>query len=169
METRKWLEKTTAGEIMYRDVVTLNANDSLATAAALFLSEQVTGAPVVDHTGVCTGVLSASDILSVEEKVAEERRKVAESSFFNSNLALPVSVYAGKLAEVRDKIAPAAEQPVERFMTTDLVSARQDTPLFTVIQNIVDAHIHRVVVLDEDQGLQGIISTTDILAALLRQ
>ena len=169
METREWLEKTTVGEIMCRNIVTLNANESLATAAAVLLSGQVTGAPVLDHAGVCGGVLSAGDFLGAEEKMAEERRQVTESGFFNSNLTLPVSVYADKLTEVRDKIAPAAEQPVERFMTTDLVSAREDTPLVTVIQNMVDAHIHRVVVLDEDQRLQGILTTTDVLAALLRQ
>ena len=62
----------------------------------------------------------------------------------------------------------SAEQPVEHFMTTDLVSVTENTPLQTIVQQMVDAHIHRVVVLDDHQHLQGIISTMDVLAALRR-
>jgi CBS-domain-containing membrane protein len=168
MELRDWLSETTAADIMVRDVTTLKPDDSVSRAAAMLLGHQITGAPVVDPSGACVGVLSASDILSAEKKVAKEQRKVAESSFWNSNLALPASVYAAKLAEVRDKITPAAEQPVERFMTSDLVSVREETPLRKVVQYMVDAHVHRVVVLDANRRLKGIISTTDVLAAALR-
>jgi predicted transcriptional regulator len=168
MEIHHWLSKTTAADIMVRDVVTLSRDETLAAAAGLLLREQITGAPVVEADGTCVGVLSVSDVTGADEKVADARRKVAESSLFHSSLALPASVYAEKLAEVRDKIAPAAEQRVERFMTTDLVSVGEDTPLETALQRMVDAHIHRVVVLDPDHRLQGIVSTTDVLAALLR-
>jgi CBS domain-containing protein len=168
MEINTWLMKTRASDIMVRSVVTLKPSDTLADAAAVMLQEQISGAPVIDATGACVGVLSASGILGAEDKVAQERRKVAESSFWNSNLALPMSVYAGKLAEVREKIAPAAEQPVERFMTSDLVSVTPDTPLRDVVENMINAHVHRVVVLGPERRLRGIVSTTDVLAALLR-
>jgi CBS domain-containing protein len=168
MDVRKWLTNVTAGEIMVRDVKTLRKNESLAEAAAMLLREQVTGAPVVDDQGACVGVFSASDVVGAEEKVADERRKFAESSFWQSNLALPASIYASRLAEVRDKIAPVAEQPVERFMTRNLVSALEETPLEKVVRDMVDAHVHRVIVLDDNRRPVGIVSTTDVLAALLR-
>jgi len=114
------------------------------------------------------GVLSASGILAAEEKAADERRKVADSSFFNSNLALPMSVYAAKLREVLENIIPTAQQPVARFMTTDLVSVSANAPLRTAVDYMVNAHVHRVVVLDAERRLRGIVSTTDVLAALLR-
>ena len=53
-------------------------------------------------------------------------------------------------------------------MTTDQVSVSEDTPLATVVQYMVDAHIHRVLVVGAENQLLGIISTTDVLAALLR-
>jgi CBS domain-containing protein len=168
MDIAAWLAKARASDIMVRSVVTLKPSDTLADAAAILLHEQISGAPVVDAAGACVGVLSASGILSAEEKVEQERQKVAESSFWNSNLALPMSVYAAKLEEVREKIAPAANQPVERFMTSDLVSVTADTPLRTVVESMVNAHVHRVVVLDAGRRLRGIVSTTDVLAALLR-
>jgi CBS domain-containing protein len=166
MEIKKWLAETHAGDVMMREVVTVNADDPLTQAAAALLREQIGGAPVVDGRE-CVGVLSASDVIGAEEKAAEVREKIAESSFWSANLLLPASVYAEKLAAVRDKLAPAADQPVRRFMTADLVSAGEDTPLATIVQQMIDAHVHRVVVL-EGKNLRGIVSTIDVLAALLR-
>jgi CBS domain-containing protein len=168
MEIAAWLATTRASDIMVRNVVTLKPSDTLADAAATLLYEQISGAPVIDAAGICVGVLSASGVLGAEDRVAQERRKVAESSFWNSSLVLPMSVYAARLEEVRDRIAPAAGQPVERFMTSDLVSVAADTPLRAVVESMVNAHVHRVVVLDADRRLRGIVSTTDVLAALLR-
>ena len=37
-----------------------------------------------------------------------------------------------------------------------------------LVRGIVDAHVHRVIVLDEKRRLVGIVTTTDVLAALLR-
>jgi predicted transcriptional regulator len=168
MEMQEWLERTTAADIMVRDIVTLKRNESLAVAAEVLLREQVTGVPVVDTDGTCVGVLSVVDVISADQTVAKEVQKVVESNLFHSNLALPASIYRNRLAEVRDKITPAAEQPVEHFMTTDLVSVGEATPLKTIIQHMVDAHIHRILVLDRDRRLQGIVSTVDVLAGLLR-
>lgn len=168
MEINEWLNQMTAAEIMVHEVVTFGVDQPLAVAADVLLREQITGAPVVDRNDACVGVLSVSDVIAAEEKVAEARKEVAESSLFHSNLSLPFSVYEDKLAEVRDRIAPAAEQPVEHFMTNDLVSVREDATLGNIVQRMVDGHIHRVVVLNENDQLQGIISTIDMLAALLR-
>jgi CBS domain-containing protein len=168
MQIHEWLQGTKAGQVMVRQVVTLAADEILAQAAGLFLREQISGAPVVDAAGRCLGVLSVSDVVGAEEKVAVERAKMATSGLFSSGLALPVSVYEDELARIRDKIVPAAEQPVRRFMTADLVSVPADEPLGQVVRRMVDAHIHRVVVLDNDSRLLGLITTTDILAALLR-
>ncbi len=169
MDLLLWLESTKAEHVMVRDVVTLDQESILAHGAALLLEEQISGLPVVNNEGACVGILSASDVIGSGERASLEREKIAESSFWSSNLALPSRVYADKLEAVRDKIAPAAEQPVKHFMTADLVSVGEDVRLTTVVQYMVDAHIHRVVVLDEAKRLRGIISTIDVLAAMLRE
>ncbi len=53
-------------------------------------------------------------------------------------------------------------------MTTDLVTVPQAAPVKTIIQYLIDAHIHRVIVLDDDARMAGVVSTTDLLAALQR-
>jgi CBS-domain-containing membrane protein len=168
MEIRQWLQKTTASDVMARNVVSLRSDETMARAAELFLKEQLTGAPVVDDSGKCVGVLSVTDLAGAETKVDSKRAEIASSSLFASGLTLPESVYEERLLEVRDEIIPSSDQPIRQFMTSDVVGVRGDTPLAVIIQDMIDAHIHRVVVLDENRKLLGIISTTNILAALLR-
>ncbi len=59
---------------------------------------------------------------------------------------------------------PADE--VRRFMTADPVVARPDTGIRTLARMMIDAHIHRVIVVDEEQKPVGVVSSTDLLAAL---
>ena len=59
----------------------------------------------------------------------------------------------------------AADQPVERFTTSDLVSATEETPPVDAVWPMMDAQIHRVVVVDSENRLRGLISATDVLAA----
>jgi CBS domain-containing protein len=59
---------------------------------------------------------------------------------------------------------PADE--VRQFMTPDPVTARPDTPARTLARMMIDAHIHRVVVVDEQRVPVGVVSSTDLLAAL---
>ena len=169
MDISEWLSTTTAAQIMTHNVVSFQPNAILAAAAAVMLREQISGAPVVDESGKCVGVLSVNDLLQAEEKVVKQQEAVAQSPFFNSGLALPASVYEAQLLKVRDKLAPAAEHPVKDFMTTDLVTVPENASASTIIQYLIDAHIHRVIVLDDDERLAGLVSATDILAALHQQ
>jgi CBS domain-containing protein len=55
---------------------------------------------------------------------------------------------------------------VRHFMTPDPVTARPDAPARARARMMVDAHIHRVVVVDEKRVPVGVVSSTDLLAAL---
>ena len=168
MEIRQWLRDTTARDIMACKVVSVWPTHTLAQVAAVLLRENISGVPVVDQEGRCRGVFSVSDILRAEEKVAEARAEAASSAYFRSELALPASVYREQLEQLRDKIAPAAEQPVGNFMVTDLVTVKEDTRLEKIVASIVDAHVHRILVLDDGRQLRGLITTIDVMNALMR-
>lgn len=157
-----------ADEVMVANVTTVRPDDSLAKAAYKFLNKQISGAPVVGENGTCVGVLSVTDVVGAAEKVAARQAAVAEAFFSKSDLILPTSVYEEDLAQVRDKIAPAAEQPVSNFMVTDLVAVKANDTLEKVLRDFIDAHVHRVLVTDEQGKLLGLISTIDVMASLLR-
>ncbi len=166
MHVQEWLANTQAGEIMTREMVTFDRQDTLSRVSEILLENAISGAPVVSD-GRCVGVVSASDLMAAEEQVTTSRQEFALSGFWEGGVSLPVKAYEDKLAAIRARIAPMADQPVERFMSTQLVTVPIETPLSDVIQKMLDRHIHRVIITDSQQQLLGLITTVDILQALM--
>src|SRR5262245_30478222 len=133
-EVRSFLELT-AKEVMSRDVVALPREMSLPMAARLLSRSQISGAPVVDGEGRCIGVLSAIDFMNWtgSGKKANPPRPGAQSCFCSE-------WQAGNVENLPD-------ERIEQFMTPDPVTVSPDAPLGTVAWCMVDAHIHRVIVV----------------------
>jgi CBS domain-containing protein len=127
---------------------------SLRAAAHLLSEMQVSGAPVVDETGECIGVLSATDFMhSVGYGERCLRRPSFDSCCFHS---------AWQVGD-EDKL-PMDE--VGSYMTTDLVTASPGTPIAELAREMIEAHIHRIIVVDARHRPIGVVSSTDILAAV---
>jgi CBS domain-containing protein len=58
---------------------------------------------------------------------------------------------------------------VGRSMTADVVTAGPHTPLSELARMMVDAHVHRIIVVDAQDRPVGIVSSTDVLAAVVRE
>jgi CBS domain-containing protein len=61
-------------------------------------------------------------------------------------------------------VLPADE--VRTYMTADPIIVPPATKVSDLAQMMVDAHIHRVIVVDQRRRPVGIVSSTDILAAV---
>ncbi len=147
----KPLASLTAADVMTRDPVVILRHVSLRTAAHLLSRSQVTGAPVVNAWGECIGVLSATDFLHWAEGHKKPDWSKGESVCTEWQVMEP-------------DLLP--EDDVAAYMTPDPVMADQDTSLFALARMMVDAHVHRVIIVDADRRPVGIVTTTDILAAL---
>lgn len=55
---------------------------------------------------------------------------------------------------------------VARYMTPDPVTVSENAPLRQVARTMLDAHIHRVIVVDAGGRPVGLVASTDIVAAL---
>lgn len=55
---------------------------------------------------------------------------------------------------------------VRHHMTTNIVTAGLQTPLPRLSRMMIDAHIHRIIIVDEEQRPIGVVSSTDLLAAM---
>ena len=69
------------------------------------------------------------------------------------------------------QVVNVAELPTEKvgqFMTPDPVTVAVDMPLTELAQRMVDAHVHRVVVVDRLYRPVGLVSSTDVLAGIAR-
>jgi CBS domain-containing protein len=55
---------------------------------------------------------------------------------------------------------------VRRFMNPNPVTARRETPISVLARRMIDAHLHRIIVVDEDEKPIGVVSSSDLLEAL---
>ena len=189
-----------ASDLMSREVTVLSEGMPLRDAARLLLKVGASGAPVVDVSGRCVGVLSAGDFLRAAAKgdtsappppqpaTCSFQSKGWRAGFERTTLctlpagACPIQgkgegLYGEELVVCREpNCVPVDWQVVQleklptdevgRFMTTDPVTAELGTPVRALARMMVDAHVHRVVVVDAQKKPVGIVSSTDLIAAV---
>lgn len=152
--------KITASDVMRCNVVTVELSDSLEVALRLMTEHHVSGLPVVDAENRCLGLISASDILNYEQdhitKLGEESEGIAP--YYNDDTGeweeIQVSAFA---LEQRGGTA------VEEIMTKDVISVSPGLPIPQVATRMAADDVHRVLVLDENKTLLGLISAVDFV------
>ncbi len=143
----------TAADVMSDHVVTLPQSLPLRAAARVLSQYHISGAPVVDDDGRCVGVLSTTDLHRWCEKAP---RPLTGDGLLT-----------GYVCEWEVSSCPALSgEQVRGYMTRDPVTVSPDTPVPELARMMVEADIHRIVVVDAGARPVGIVSGTDILAAL---
>jgi CBS-domain-containing membrane protein len=148
----KPLTSLTAEDVMSRNVLAIPCRMSLRAAACMLSKADITGAPVVDETGKCIGVLSAVDFLHAAQT---ERR-------FRTPLSDSCVCTAWQMVEMEQ--VPTEE--VSTFMSKDPVTVSPSATIVELAKMMRDAHIHRIIVVDGKKRPIGIVSSTDIVAAV---
>lgn len=154
LATRESLLAIVAADLMSRDIVLVPKEMSMRGAARLLDRAKVSGAPVLDDDGRCIGVISATDFLRYTEKDHTESGQ-------HPNVGCP-AVHSWHIFEAETPY----EDRVADVMTADPVTAKRCTNICELARMMMDAHIHRVIVVDESDRAVGIVSSTDILAAV---
>jgi CBS domain-containing membrane protein len=142
-----------ATDLMSKNLVIVPQDMPLQGAAHLLSRAQVSGAPVVDLHGRCIGVISAMDFLRCVEK--------------GSSTRAPADCFCQSWQILESEKLP--EDSVRFFMTANPVMAAANVGLSELARMMLDAHVHRVVVVDSKERPIGIVTSTDILAALTRE
>jgi CBS domain-containing protein len=145
----------TAGDLMTAPVMTIPQETPLREAARLLHRSGVSGAPVMDAEGRCVGVLSSTDFVTWVEKGGEPGEQREATTFI-----APWGEWVN--------IEESADNEIRHYMTAAPVTVTPRTPVGEVAQLMVDAHIHRVLVVTENDRPRGIVTSTDILAAVAR-
>jgi len=146
----------TAEDLMSRDVLVIPQHMSLRAAAHLLAQAGMGGAPVVDEDGRCVGVLSAADLVQWVDRGSRAAKRRNRT---------PACVCCDWQM---DGLEDVPEDAVSRYMTTDVVTASPHMRLGDVARSMRDAHIHRIVVVNERCQPVGVVSTMDVLAAIAR-
>jgi acetoin utilization protein AcuB len=114
---------------------------------------------------------TASDIMTTELITTRPSATVLEAARMlavNRIGAMPV-VSEGKLVGIvteADILTAAGDTTVDWVMSGDVVAVRPDTPVPEIIAILKQRHLRRVLVTDADGDLVGIVSRSDIIAAM---
>lgn len=142
----------TCGDIMSRDVVSVEYGTLLEEAWPLLLKHHIKALPVLDRARRVVGILTRFDFMK------------------HANL----DVYPGfedKLRQfVRRTLRVETEQPevVGQIMTSKVLTTMVDTHIVELVPILSESGIHHVPVLDHERRLIGIVTQTDLIAALYR-
>jgi CBS-domain-containing membrane protein len=152
----KPLLSLTAMELMSPMVVTVPQDMSLQGAAHLLAQADVSGAPVVDANGCCVGVISARDFVGWADRGEQSAKRGAG----------PTECFCSAWQLLATESLP--REVVSNYMTADPVTVSPGTLIGTMARMMVDARIHRLIVLDQTGRPVGVVSSTDVLAAVAR-
>jgi CBS domain-containing membrane protein len=143
----------TCGEIMSRDIVTVQFGTELEEAWTLLRAHKIKALPVVDSFERLIGILTVADYL----------RQMDDTTA--AGLAVRLQ---GLLRRTPGENSEKAEV-VGQIMTATVYAARTDTPISELVHSLSDKNMHHIPVLDETRKMVGMVTQSDVIAALYKQ
>ena len=139
-------------DIMSRDVVTLNAQDTIHEALTLMGENRVSALPVVDKRNHCVGILSTSDLVDMTRDVDDDLYHLDMVDSTSRRFLL-------------DKLAHSmGSETVQSFMSEGVTTVSDETTIAKATREMLRNRVHHLPVVDEHEQLIGIVSTIDILS-----
>lgn len=143
-------------DVVARHVVTVPDHATLGEAATLLVEHGISGAPVVDPAGRCVGILTANDFVRHEASACLERGGGPTSH------RVEISGPQGAL-----HLTDVCDDRVATHMHGALQTIRADAPLLLAARMMCAEHIHRLIVIDAEGRPTGVVTTLDLVAAVL--
>lgn len=138
-------------DVMVRDVVTIDAKDTVHDALQLMAEDKVAALPVVDRQGRCIGILSTSDLVEMTRDVDAGLTQLEETD---------ETYWGAYIEKLGDNIG---HQRVLEVMSESVVSTSPDSRLADAAGHMLRERVHRLPVVDKKDRLLGIVSMTDIM------
>jgi len=142
----------TCGDIMSRDVVSVEYGTLLEEAWPLLLNHHIKALPVVDRAQRVIGIVTRFDFLKHANLDAypgleEKLRKFVRRTF---------------------RVETDHPEVVGQIMTSKVLTTNTDTHIVQLVPLLSEHGIHHIPVLDHERRLVGIVTQTDLIAALYR-
>lgn len=141
-------------DVISRDVVTINPQDTLREALAAMVENHVSALPVLDARLHCVGVISVTDLLGLTKDLGDELNALSESGGLDHEALVQRLEHAELLTD-----------QVQAWMSTEVVSVGLESTIQHAAQKMLKNRVHRLVVLDDQKRVAGVVSTMDLLAA----
>jgi CBS domain-containing protein len=142
-------------DIMTKNVVTVSPDSTLRNAASILLELRISGLPVVDAENQAVGIVTEADFLSAmglpTHPPAQSVWQTLEAMFTHPSLN-------GRM--------PAT---VADIMSTQLITMHENQTLHEAIAIMKKHDIKRVVVVNQQQQVRGIITRSNLIRVLLQR
>lgn len=123
----------------YESIITITRNSLVIAALDKFIEKRISALPVIDeHTGKVIDIFAKHDVVQI----------AADKTYKDLSLTI------GEALERRNN------------WFEGVVKCKLDDTLGTVIHRIVKAEVHRIIVVDDDDKVLGVVSLSDILIFL---
>uniref|UniRef100_A0A8C8I131 5'-AMP-activated protein kinase subunit gamma-1 n=1 Tax=Oncorhynchus tshawytscha TaxID=74940 RepID=A0A8C8I131_ONCTS len=123
----------------FHKIAVVRSDTPLYTALGIFVEQRVSALPVVDDNGRVVDIYSKFDVINL----------AAEKTYNNLDVTVTKAL-----------------QHRSQYFEGVLTCNTHDT-LESIINRLVEAEVHRLVVVDEQEVVKGIVSLSDILQALV--
>ncbi len=137
----------------------------ISFAAKVLVEKRISGLPVTDDDGHVSGVVSAADLMRA---VRQQAGQDGESRGFYADLAPSMLLDPPRY----DSVPPPDDAPlvtdtlqgeVRDYMSTLLVSVLPDASVGDAAKLMRDKRVSRVLVLDRNRNLAGLVTQSDIV------
>lgn len=161
--TRKTVLTTTAtktvGEMMTAPPLTVTPDMPLKDAVQLLATHRISGLPVVDEAGEAVGEISETDLMW----------QVSGASLPAYVMLLDSVVYLTNPARYNQELHKALGQTVADVMSNKVTLIQADDDLQRAAQLMHDKQIRRLLVVDDNRHVIGILTRGDIVRELAQQ
>ena len=152
------MKKLAAKDIMTSPVITTKEYVVISDFISVLIEHGITGLPVVDDNNMLAGIVTRTDLL-----VFELKREL--SSLYEKSIDGIFKEYKG--TEEWPTFSDMIEQfnrsiTVKDLMSTDVITASEDTPINEICRTMKDRKINHMIVT-EGREIRGIITSRDII------
>jgi len=139
-------------ELMVRDVRTVRVDTDVHELEKLLLREKIHGVPVVGADGKLVGVVSQTDLLAWHFSTG-----VDGATYYQAATQRPPRGL--RFTDIKTALVEEVMSPVVHCICPD-------QPVTLAAARMIERKVHRLIVVDEEAQVLGIVSATDLLRAV---
>ncbi|HXV29941.1 MAG TPA: HPP family protein [Sinorhizobium sp.] len=143
----------TCGEIMSRDVATVTPETSLRKAWRMLVEHHIKALPVVTEKDGLVGIITQTDFMKHATLTPDGRLRLALRERIGNLVGLPTK----------------SPRLVCEIMTRRVQSALPETMIAKLVPPMADMGLHHMPVVDADNRIVGIVTQSDLIAALFQR
>lgn len=155
-------------DVMSDSPVQLNVTGSMSEAAKTLQRHSISGAPVADDRGQCVGMLTAVDFITHMLTAPSPVSSSASTAEVSGTTVEEETVLVQDAPGEPYHVEMLGSDIVQNFMTPNVKSIAATMPIMEAARAMCGSHIHRLVVLDEQGRSIGMVSSIDLVAAMVK-